>query len=134
MAPQAEPLEPVHLAPTQQVPLVLCEQVRQFYPVQRFLVFLDNLFLNINVAHCLYAINFAVIGTTCKNAANLPDSLTDILAKDKKTKKEKKKDNKLKKLQLAYNSVLAIVIHKCLCFLWQDNNTVCAITTAHSLH
>ena len=133
LAPQAAPLKPIYLAPTQQVPLVLCEQVRQFYE-QHFLVFLDNLFLNVSVAHCLFAIGFSVMGTTRKNAAGLPTSLTDILAKDKKAKKEEKEDNKPKKLQLAYNSVLAVIVHKCLCFLWQDNNTVCAITTAHSLH
>lgn len=91
-------------------------------------MFLDNLFLNVNVAHCLLAIGFAVMGTTRKNAAGLPESLTDVLAKDKKAKKEEKKQ------PLAYNSVLAVVIHYCLCFLWQDNNSVLAITTAHSLH
>ena len=131
-----KPLDPVHLAPTHQVPLFLCEQVRQFYPVQLFIVFLDNLFLNVNVAHCLHAIDFAVMGTTRKNAAGLPASLITLLAKDKEAKKEARKDNRgvKKKQLLAYNSVLAIIIYKCLCFLWQDNNTVCAITTAHSLH
>ena len=115
------PLEPIYLAPTQQVPLVLCEQVRQFYK-QHFLIFLDNLFLNISVAYYLFAIRFLVMGTTQKNAASLPTSLTNILAKDKKIKKEEKEDNKPKKLQLAYNSVLAVIVHECLCFLWQDNN------------
>ena len=46
-------------------------------------MFLDNLFLNVNVAHYLLAIGFAVMGTTCKNAVGLLVSLTDILAKDK---------------------------------------------------
>lgn len=134
MAPQPELLEPVHLALTHQVPLHLCEQVRQFCPLQQFLVFLDNLFLNINVAHCLFAIGFSVMGTTRKNTAGLPATLTDILAKDKNAKKEEREQQKPKKLQLAYNSVVAVIVYKCLCFLWQDNNTVVAITTAHSLH
>ena len=129
IVPQISPLEPVHLAPTQQVPLYLCEQVRQLIPEQQFIVFLDNLFLNVNVAHCLLAIGFAVMGTTRKNAIGLPTSLTDVLAKDKEAKKDDRK-----KQPLAYNSALAIVMHKCLCFLWQDNNSVLAITTAHSLH
>ena len=118
------------------MPLFLCEQVCQFYLVQLFIVFLDNLFLNVNVAHCLHAIDFAVMGTTRKNAASLLVSLTTLLVKDKEVKKEARKDNGgvKKKQLLAYNSVLAIIIYKCLCFLWQDNNTVCAITTAHSLH
>ena len=92
-------------------------------------MFLNNLFLNVKVAYYLLTIGFAVMGTTRKNAAGLPASLTDVLAKDK----EAKKDNK-KKQPLAYNSVLAVIAHKCLCFLWQDNNSVLAITTAHSLH
>ena len=133
IASQPNPLPSIHLAPTQQVPLFLCEQVRQFYN-RIYLVFLDNLFLNVNVAHCLYAIGFSVMGTTRKNAAGVPDLLTNVLVKDKKAKKEAKEDDKPKKLQLAYNSVLAVIVHKCLCFLWQDNATVLAITTSHSLH
>ena len=133
MAPQPDPLPSIHLAPTQQVPLYLCEQVRHLYN-QYYIVFLDNLFLNVAVAHCLYVIDFFVMGTTRKNAVGVPDSLTDVLAKDKKAKKDAKEDDKPKKLQLAYNSVLAVIVNFCLCFLWQDNATVLAITTAHSLH
>src|ERR1700750_389309 len=91
-------------------------------------MFLDNLFLNVNITHYLLAISFAVMGTTRKSAAGLPESLTDVLAKDKKAKKEEQKQ------PLVYNSVLAVIVHYCLCFLWQDNNSVLAITTAHSLH
>ena len=138
-ATQPIPLVPIHLAPTQQVPLYLCEQVRRLFPTELFIVFLDNLFLNVAIAHALLAVGFAVMGTTRKNAAGLPPSLTAVLAKDKEAKKDAKKDdgesNKKKKKQpLAYNSVLAVVINYCLCFLWQDNNAVLAITTAHSLH
>ena len=88
------------------------------------------------MAHCLHAIDFAIMSTTCKNATGLLASLTTLLAKDKEAKKEVRKDNEgMKKKQLlAYNLVLAIIIYKCLCFLWQDNNTICAITIAHSLH
>lgn len=127
-APQIDPLPSVKLAPTHQVPLVLCEEVRLYSPEQSFLVFLDNLFLNVNIAHCLLAIGFSVMGTTRKNAAGLPKSLTDVKDKDKKAKKEEKKQ------PLAYNSVLAIIVDFCLCFLWQDNSSVLAISTAHSLH
>ena len=76
------------------------------------------------------------MGTTRKNATSLPALLITLLAKDKEIKKEARKDNggMKKKQLLAYNLVLAIIIYKCLYFLWQDNNTICAITTAHSLH
>ena len=102
-------------------------------------MFLDNLFLNVAITHTLLAVSFAIMSTTRKNAVGLPSSLTTILAKDKETKKDAKKNdeelNKKKKKQpLAYNSILAVVINYCLCFLWQDNNAVLAITTAHSLH
>ena len=81
-------------------------------------MFLDNLFLNINVAHYLYAISFSIMGTTRKNAAGLPESLTDVLAKDKKAKKEAKEEAKPKKLQMVYNSVMAVIVERCLAFLW----------------
>ena len=84
------------------------------------------------MAHYLHTIDFAIMDTTYKNAAGLLVSLTTLLAKDKETKKD---NGGMKKKQLLiYNSVLAIIIYKCLCFLWQDNNTVCAITIAYSLY
>ena len=111
------------------MPLYLCEQVCQLISKQQFIVFLDNLFLNVNVAHYLLAIDFAVMGTTRKNAVGLLMSLTNVLAKDKEVKKDDKK-----RQPLAYNLVLAVVMYKCLCFLWQDNNSVLAVTMAYSLH
>ena len=81
------------------------------------------------MAHYLLAIDFAIISTTRKNAVGLSTSLTNILAKDKEAKKNDKK-----RQPLVYNLVLAIVIYKCLCFLWQDNNSILTIITTHSLH
>ena len=43
------------------------------------------------MAHYLLAINFAIIDTTRKNAVGLLTSLTDVLVKDKETKKNNKK-------------------------------------------
>ena len=111
-----------------QVPLVLCEKMRYIYSKQLFLMFLDNLFLNISIAHYLLVIGFAVMGTTRKNAARLPKSLTSVKDKNKKLKKKKKRQ------PLIYNSILVVIIDFCLCFLWQDNNSVLAITIAYSLH
>ena len=56
-------------------------------------MFLNNLFLNIAIAHTLLTISFAVMSTTQKNAVDLSLSLTTILAKDKETKKNTKKDD-----------------------------------------
>ena len=64
--------------------------------------------------------NIAVCGTTRKNAKGVPKSL--LVAKDD--------DSKL----LIWNSVLAVILEFCLCFLWQDNNAVIVITTAHSIY
>ena len=50
------------------------------------------------MVHHLFIIGFLVINTIRKNAIGLPISLTLILAKNKKIKKEEKEDNKLKKL------------------------------------
>lgn len=112
---QIEPLPPVKLAPTFQVPLVLCEQVRHIHPEQQFLVFLDNLFLNVKVAHCLLAIGFAVMGTTRKNATGIPQVLLGVNDKNRNAKKEKKDQ------PLAYNSILVVIVAYCLCFLWHQN-------------
>jgi hypothetical protein len=35
---------------------------------------------------------------------------------------------------LIWNSTVAEIVNKVLCFLWQDNNTVLGITTAFNLH
>ena len=91
-------------------------------------MFLDNLFLNIPIAYYLLVIGFAIMGTTRKNATGLPKSLTSVKDKDKESKKKKKRQ------PLTYNSVLVVIINFCLCFLWQDNNSILAITIAYSLH
>ena len=70
------------------------------------------------MAHYLYTIDFAIISTTHKNATSLLVSLITLLVKDKKAKKD---NGGVKKKQLlVYNLVLAIIIYKCLCFLWQE--------------
>ena len=102
------------------MPIVLCREVHTLYLNQQFLCFLDNLFLNIEVVHCLLVINITICGTTWKNAEGVPKSL--LAAKDD--------DSKL----LVWNSVLAVILEFCLCFLWQDNNAVIVITTVHSIH
>ena len=71
--------------------------MRHLFQIELFIVFLDNLFLNINIAHTLLAINFAVIGTTRKNVTSLLLSLTNILAKDKEAKKNRESNKKNKK-------------------------------------
>ena len=67
------------------------------FQIELFIVFLDNLFLNINVAHILLTINFAIIDTTRKNTTSLLLSLTNILAKDKEAKKDRELNEKNKK-------------------------------------
>ena len=67
------------------------------FQIELFIIFLNNLFLNINIAYILLTINFAVIDTTQKNVTGLPLSLTDILAKDKETKKNRESNKKNKK-------------------------------------
>ena len=130
----------VKLAPTHQVPIVLCQHVRDLYPEQHYLVFLDNLFLNVIVAHCLLEIGFDVTGTTRKNARGLPASLLAIKNQSKKKKQDKDDEDDGREAPakpvatLVYNSVLAIIVGWCLVFLWQDNNAVLAITTVHSVH
>ena len=75
-------------------------------------MFLNNLFLNISIAHYLLVIGFAIIDTTRKNATRLSKLLTSVKDKDKKSKKKEKRQS------LIYNSVLVVIINFYLCFLW----------------
>ena len=73
----------------------------------------------------LLACSWAIVITPHKNTAESPEPFTDVLAKDKNAEKEEKKQ------LLAYKSLVVVIFHSCLCFLWQDNNSVFAMTTAH---
>jgi Transposase IS4 len=105
------------LAPTFALILRLASQL----PEQlRFCVYLDNLFLNVTVAQCLLAIEIYYMGTTRKKAIGVPQHLQSYL-----------NDNN----ELLWDSKIAEVVdNNTLCFVWQDNKPVFAITTAHSLH
>jgi hypothetical protein len=80
---------------------------------------LDNLFLNVDVACALLVLNIACCGTTRKNAAGFPSDLIKI-----------KNHNRL----YLWDSCIAHIVKDVLCFVWQDNNAVLGLTTAHSLH
>jgi Transposase IS4 len=64
-------------------------------------------------------LNVACCGTTRKNASGFPPDLIKI-----------KEHNRL----YLWDSCIARVIENVLCFVWQDNNTVLGLSTAHSLH
>jgi hypothetical protein len=112
------PSPTVSLTETFQVPLVLCERLIRRHPHREWLVFLDNLFLNVNVAHSLLKIGIGVMGTTRKNLGGFPRVLLEI-----------KEINKA----LVYGGSLAVIEGETLCFAWQDNNVVLGMTTAFSL-
>ena len=116
---QPVPLMPVYLAPTYQVPIVLMERLVSRYPYTNCVVFLDNLFLTIDVAHVLLQMHIGVMGTTRSNYTNIPPLLKDV--------------NRLNHI-LIYGGLLLIQCCWVLCFAWQDNNIVLGITTAHSMH
>ena len=69
------PTKTVLLAATFQVPVRLCQKLRNRYSAQEYTVFLDNLFLNVPVAHALLYLRIGVMGTTRKNAAGFRNSL-----------------------------------------------------------
>jgi Transposase IS4 len=84
-----------------------------------FILILDNLFLNIEVAQALLLLNITYCGTTRKNASGFPPNLIKI-----------KEHNRL----YLWDSYIARITKNILCFIWQDNNAVIGLTTAHSLH
>ena len=113
------PHQPVHLAATFALVLRLAQEVQSWYDNRVFTVFLDNLFLNLDVAQALLVLGFLCMGTTRKNAKGIPLQLITL-----------KEHNRA----LVWNSCIGIIVNSVLCFLWQDNNAVLGITTAYSLH
>ena len=111
-------LNTIQLAPTFAFVIRLVQRLRQMRSTCVFYFFLDNLFLNINVAQSLLALRICCTDTIRKNAQGIP---TWIL-----TLKEHNRG-------LVWNSMFAEVVDNMLVFLWQDNNAVIGCTTAHSL-
>ena len=109
--------ENVLLAPTFALVLRLAEQLSKQL---KFCIYLDNLFLNLPVAQCLLSMGIYCMGTTRKRAVGVPSKLQKYL------------DNNS---ELLWDSTIAEIIdNNTLCFVWQDNKPVIALSTAHSLH
>jgi Transposase IS4 len=103
------------LKPTFALVIRLITRLRKEHPTRIFCLFLNNLFLNINVSQALLALNICCIGITRKNAISFPKWLIQL-----------KEYNR----GLVQNSTLATVVDSTLCMLWQDNNAVLVMTTA----
>ena len=71
------------------------------------------------MAYALLTISVSCIGTIRKSATGVPEEISKA-----------KEENCL----LVWNSIGVVVVNFYLCFIWQDNNAVIAITTAYSLH
>ena len=78
-------------------------------------LYLDNLFLNENVAHALLALGIGCMGTTRKNAKGVPSEL--LALKDAKR-------------AFIWGSMIVFIVRYALIFCWQDNNAVISITTS----
>src|ERR1700753_725918 len=73
LIPQSSSNTPIALTETFQVPVLLCERLRSRSPSRNWLLFLDNLFLNVDVAYALLHLGVGVMGTTRKNSSGLPE-------------------------------------------------------------
>ena len=58
--------------------MTLCERLKNRISHRKWLVFLDNLFLNVDVAYALLQLNVGVMGTIRKNLSDFPKVLLDI--------------------------------------------------------
>jgi Transposase IS4 len=105
----------VNLKPTFALVIGLATRLRKEHPNRIFCLFLDNLFLNINISQALLALNICCIGTTQKNAIGFPKWFIRL-----------KEHNR----GLVWNSTLTAVVDSTLYMLWQDNNAVLIMTTA----
>lgn len=115
---QPVPIMPTTLAPTYLVVQDLCQELQNNKFGVKGLVFLDNLFLTLALAHTLLVLGVGVMGTTRKNHRDFPQRFIDT---------------KLSDTQFSYGSCVTEVINLALCFLWQDNAAVIDISTAFSI-
>lgn len=96
-------LKPIKLSPTQQVPLVLCRELRVRSPEPKYVVFLDNLFSAVKLANTLAFYNIGCMGIAKKATEDLPTLL-----------KEAKEVNRV----LEYGGTFAEIKDGVLCFVW----------------
>jgi hypothetical protein len=115
---QMDGMPRVQHAVTFQVPQDLCQELINYEPGQKYVVFLDNLFLTVELAHTLLQIGVGVMGTTRKNRDGFPQRFLDAKQSD---------------AQFTYGSCSTEVVDHCLCFLWQDNAKVLGISTAFAM-
>ena len=108
--------EQIHLATTFATVIRLAQQLPDNSRV--YCLFLDNLFINVNVCEALLALNVVTMGTTRKNAIGVPERLKAL-----------RKQNQT----MVWNSTSAEIIEDTECFVWQDNNAVLGMTTAYSI-
>jgi hypothetical protein len=86
---------------------------------RRFLtIYLDNYFTNVHLFSELRACNFGAVGTT-RSHPGFPKDLVEI--KDRFSTK------------LPWNTLFAVRVGNTLCFAWQDNNIVLALSTIHTV-
>lgn len=106
-----------HLPPTKLVVLRMAQYLIATWGhlPQRFLCFMDNLFLDGVLARALLHIGVLCCGTTRKNCKDFPAALLAI-----------KNANQI----LVWDSYTAVVDHGVLYAVWQDNNAVLLTTTA----
>lgn len=75
---QPVPFTSTTLAETFEVPVRLMERLISRIPHQKWLLFLDNLFLTVEVAHVLLQMGVGVMGTTRKERTSIPRELSDV--------------------------------------------------------
>jgi Transposase IS4 len=68
----------IQLAPIFALVVRLAQRLRQIHPTRIFCFFFDNLFLNVNVAQALLALQICCTGTTRKNAQGIPEWLIEL--------------------------------------------------------
>jgi hypothetical protein len=68
-------MEVISLTPTYAVVYLLTNALYLRNPERRFLILLDNLFVNFALIHYLFNVNVAVIDTTRKNAKGMAQAL-----------------------------------------------------------
>lgn len=112
----------IHLPPTKSVVYILCERLRERFPLLDFTVWIDNLFADVHLAKALLSQRIGCTGTLRKDAKGVPPVLAAIKARFGSL--------------LAPNQMTTRIIDDAVCVgVWHDHlrgKKVSLVSTVHS--
>lgn len=81
-------------------------------------IYINNYFISVPLFNTLRSYNYSTVGTT-RAHEKFPKNLSNL---------------KNSNIKIDWNTLLSKVVDNILCFAWQDNNIVLALSTIHIVH